>query len=84
MEFIGIFWKDFRRILEGFFLGGLFWGEFFGRYYMLYFNVEGIDLFVKILGFVKILSESRRKEDKIRSFEVRLQVLTSHLKIEDW
>ena len=39
-------------------------GESFGRNYLLYFNVEGIDL------FAKILTESRRKEDKIRSLEV--------------
>ena len=48
----GFFW---RIILGGFFgrnfLGGIFWEEFF-----VYI---GIDLFVKILVFVKILSKSK-------------------------
>ena len=58
----------------GGFLGGLFLEEFFERNYLFYSNVEGIDLFVKILVFAKILSKSRRKEDKLRALEVRLQV----------
>ena len=69
-EFFGrIFWKDFLRedlfwedFLGGF-LGGLFLEELFGRNYLFYFDVEGIDLFVKILIFVKILSQRRRKEE---------------------
>ena len=71
-NFLGeIFWKDFLggffgRIFFGrIFLGGLFLEEIFGRNSLFYFNVEGIDLFVKILVFVKILSESTRKEYKI-------------------
>ena len=66
-----IFWKDFfwedffwEDFLGGFFgrifLGGFFWEDFwedcFWRNSLFYFNVEGIDLFVKILVFVKILS----------------------------
>jgi hypothetical protein len=40
--FLGrIFWVGF--------LGGLFLEEFYGRNYLFYFNVEGNDLFVKIL-----------------------------------
>ena len=45
--------------------------------------MEGIDLFVKILVFVKILSQGRRKEEKeeeFQSLEVREQA-SSHLKI---
>ena len=58
-----IFWEKFfgrifRRIFLGGFLGGLFLEEFF-----VLFNVEGVDLFVKILIFVKILSKS--KEERI-------------------
>ena len=62
-----IFWKDFRRIFLGGFLGGLFLEEFFGRNSLFYFNVEGIDLFVKILVFVKILSKSRRRKEGRRT-----------------
>ena len=58
----------------GEFFGRIFWKEFFERNYLFYSNVEGIDLFVKILVFAKILSKSRRKEDKLRALEVRLQV----------
>jgi hypothetical protein len=50
-----IFWEDFfGRIIWRIFWGGILWEEFF-----VYI---GIDLFVKILVFVKILSKSRRKE----------------------
>ena len=62
----GFFWEDFfgRIFLGGFFwedyledfLGGILWEEFF-----VYI---GIDLFVKILVFVKILSQWRRRKDK--------------------
>ena len=59
----GFFWEEFfgRIFLEGF-LGGLFLEEFFERNSLFYFNVEGIDLFVNILVFVKILlkAEGRR------------------------
>ena len=59
--FGGIFWeKCFGRIFGTIFVriifGGILWEEFFGRNYLFHFNVEGIDL------FVKILSKSRRKE----------------------
>ena len=48
-------------------------GGFFGRIFFRrnstksYLNIEGIDLFVKILVFVKILSRSKegRKEGRI-------------------
>ena len=52
----------------------MFWEEFF-----VYI---GIDLFVKILVFVKILSQDRRKEEEeeeFQSLEVREQA-PSHLK----
>ena len=60
----GFFWKEFfgRN-----FLGGIFWEKFFGRNYLFtlwYLNMEGIDLYVKILVFVKILSQWRRKEEE--------------------
>ena len=45
--------------------------------------MEGIDLFVKILVFVKILSQDRRKEEEeeeFQSLEVQEQA-PSHLKI---
>ena len=61
-----------RNFLGGFFLGGFFWEDFFGRIiwrifwggilWEEFFVYIGIDLFVKILVFVKILSKSRRKE----------------------
>ena len=55
----------------GGFLVGLFWEEFF-----VYI---GIDLFVKILVFVKILFQSTRKEEEeFQSLEVREQA-PSHL-----
>ena len=79
----GIFLEEFfwRNFLEGF-LGGFFWEDFWEdciwRNSLFYFNVEGIDLFVKILVFVKILGKSRRRKEgrrtKFRSLEVRLQV----------
>ena len=40
-----------------------------------YLNMKGIDLFVKILVFVKILSKSTRKEEKFRSLEVRRKLI---------
>ena len=56
----GFFWEDFfgRN-----FLGGFFWEEFFGRNSLFtllksalsYLNMEGIDLFVKILVFVEVV-----------------------------
>ena len=49
----GIFWKNF--------LEGYFWEKFLGGIFKL--NMKGIDLFVKILDFVKILSQWRRKEE---------------------
>ena len=63
-KFFGrIFWEDiFGRIfMEGFFCGG-----FFGRYSRKsYLNMEGIDLFVKILVFVKILYIRKGRKKKI-------------------
>ena len=64
--FVRNFWVDFFWV-EFFrrnFLGGTFWAEFFGRnslFTLWYLNMEGIDLYVKILVFVKILSQGRRR-----------------------
>ena len=63
------FWEEF---FERNFLGGIFWEEFFGRnffgknfsvflFILWYFNTEGIYLYVKILVFVKILNQGRRR-----------------------
>ena len=58
-DFFGrIFWEDFLRG----FLEGLLLEEFFWRNYLFYLDVEGIDLFVKILVFVEILSKSKKEE----------------------
>ena len=61
-----------EKIVGTNFLGGFiledFWEELFGYI--------GIDLFVKILFFVKILSQWRRKEGKkLRSLEVRRKLI---------
>ena len=65
--FFGGFFLDkfFGRIFLEELLGGFFWEEFF-----VYI---GIDLFVKILVFVKILSKVTKKKN-FRSLVVRLQV----------
>ena len=55
-KFFGFFGKIFWEDFLGGFLGGFFW-----RNSLCYFNVEGIDLFVKILVFVKILSKSQKE-----------------------
>ena len=72
---VGIFWeKTFGRMfLGGLFWGGIFWEDFwedflgglFGRISTeIYLNIEGIDLFAKILVFVKILYLRKgRKEE---------------------
>ena len=44
-------------------MGGLFLEEFFGMNSLFYFDVEGIDLFVKTLG------KGRRKEGKFQSLD---------------
>ena len=49
-NFLGVLWKFIRNSLE-------ILSEFFGKL------MEGIDLFVRILVFVKILGTSRRKEE---------------------
>ena len=56
------------------FFGRIFWEDFFGRNSLFTLNMEGIDLFVKILVFVKILSKWRRKEEGRKNFE-SLEVL---------
>ena len=55
-------WRIFR-IFFGFFWN--FWEDFLEGILCLhcYLNMKGIDLFVKILVFVKILSQWRRKEE---------------------
>ena len=45
--------------MGGFFWGEEFWEDCFWMNSLCYLNVEGIDLFVKILVFVKILSKSK-------------------------
>ena len=59
-DFWGIFWDVFGNFL------GIFW-EFFGNSLLnsleSYLNIEGINLFVKILVFIKISSQWRRKEE---------------------
>ena len=80
--FDGIFLVEF---LGRNFLGGFFWEDFFRGFFgedflgrnstKSYYNIEGIDLFVNILVFVKILYLRKgRKEGKFKSLEVRLQV----------
>ena len=61
-KILGIFWI-FLEMFWDFFLN--FWEEFFVSI--------GIDLFLKILFFVKILSKVTRKKN-FRSLEVRLLV----------
>ena len=61
-------------------MGGLFLEEFFGTNSLFYFNVERIDLFVKILVFIRILSKSRRRKEG-RILILRSAIAsTSHLK----
>ena len=64
-EFLGIFLGGFfgRNFFGGIFLGGFFWEEFFVYIVKVicYLNMKGINLFVSILVFVKILSQGRRK-----------------------
>ena len=55
--FGGMFWRNLWKEFLGEIFGRSFLGEFFGRNFL-----GGIDLFVKILVFVKILSKSTRKE----------------------
>ena len=72
----GYFWEDFcgrnfwRIFFTEFFwwnfLGGFFWEDFFGRNSTKsYLNIEGIDLLVKILVFVKILDLRKGRKEKI-------------------
>ena len=61
------FWRKF--FLEDFF-GRIFLEDFFGRIIWRIFGEEffvyiGIDLFVKILVFIQILSQWRRKKEGI-------------------
>ena len=74
---------DFKENLPLKGVGGLFGRNLFGRIFgrnstKSYLNMERIDLFVKILGFVTILSESTRKEE-FQSLEVR-EASSSHIK----
>ena len=80
MYFFGNFFG--RRFLGGIlgrnFFGGVllekfFWEEFFVYIVKVIVKVmEGIDLFAKILVFIKILSQCTRKEE-FQSLEVRAQ-----------
>ena len=63
-EFVGgMFWEFVRNSL------GICWEfyrnyfEFFRKFWGSYLNMEGIDFFVRILVFVKILGKGRRKEE---------------------
>ena len=65
-KFFGkIFWEDiFGRI----FMGGIFWEDFWEDFFgrnstKSQLNIEGIDLFVKILVFVQILSLRKGRKD---------------------
>jgi hypothetical protein len=60
LKFLGIFLEIFR---EDFF-GGIFWRNFLREiFWEEFFVCIGIDLFVKILVFVKILSQGRRRKE---------------------
>ena len=74
MEIFGEFLKNlfkFKRIFPKDFLGEFLWEKFFGKifwedflggfFWEEFFVYIGIDLFVKILVFVKILSQGRRR-----------------------
>ena len=59
-----------RNFLGGFFgrifMGGIFWEDFFERNSTKsYLNIEGIDLLVKILVFVKISYLRKGRKEKI-------------------
>ena len=74
-----IFWGIFSKSSEFFWrnvLGKFFGEDFFGRiFWEEFFVYIGIDLFVKILVFVKILSKSKKvgRKEEFRSLEVRVQ-----------
>ena len=57
-KILGIF-GEFLIILEKFWE---FFGNSLGILWKVYLNMEGINFFVKVLVFVKILSQWRRKE----------------------
>ena len=69
MEFFG---KNFLgRFFGRIFLGGFLWEDFFVEDFFgrnltkSYLNIEGIDLLVKILVFVKILYLRKGRKEKI-------------------
>jgi len=52
-----------RNFFGGFFWEDFFWEDFFGRNSTKsYFNMEGIDFFVKILNLRKGRKEERKKK----------------------
>ena len=65
----------FGRIFLGGFFERIFWEEFFGRIFLggilweIFFVYIGIDLFVKILVFVEILSQWRRRRRRARNLD---------------
>ena len=64
----GFFGKSFGIILKVFGFFKIILGIFYGGFFFLwgvFFVYIGIDFFVEILVFVKILSKWRRKEEKI-------------------
>ena len=78
---IGYFQNNFFFLILGNFAGGFFLEEFFRRNFLGGFFEEeffvyiGIDLFVNILVFVNILSQSTRKEEEFKSLEVRCKLI---------
>ena len=69
-EFFGDFFGNFLDDFFGRnFLGGIFWEDILRGILCLhcesYLNMKGIDLFVKILVFVKILSQWKKERRRI-------------------
>ena len=71
----GMFWeKSFERI---------FCEKFFGRIFLggSYLNIKGIEFFVKILVFVKILGKGRRKFSILRNARGKLNALNNFMNL---
>ena len=85
-NFLSIFGEFPGRFLGRNFWGEIFWKDFFGRiFWEESFVYVGIDLFVKILVFVKILSQSTRKEEEeFQSLEVREQAPSHLIIVKIW
>ena len=75
-EFFGTFGRNFLGIFENFWED--FLKDFFGRNFLQDFFWEddlfvNVWVFVKILGFFKILSQGKKEGRKFQSLEVRVQ-----------